>query len=185
MFFDLKNAGVAPVGATPSAFTPMTLPVFGLYTSACVSPPQLSVSHMVVVAASIAQAESTALPPFWNIIAPAVAASGLPVMATQWRPCRTGLTEARTGGAFAAATASSVPIATTMLFCGLAIRVLRGMPESAGWRLARRSYDERAARACTTSGRVASRPRHRRQRPGSARAPPRDRRTSSAARPAP
>ena len=43
------------------------------------------------VAASIAAAASTALPPFWNIIAPAVAARGLPVMATQWRPWSTGL----------------------------------------------------------------------------------------------
>ena len=54
--------------------------------SACVSPPQLSVSHIVQTAASIEQAASTALPPFWNIIAPAVAPSGLPVIATQCRP---------------------------------------------------------------------------------------------------
>src|SRR5262245_60862005 len=108
MPFDLKNAGVAPVGATPRAFTPMTLFVFGLNTSACVSPPQLSVSHMVVVAASIAHAASTALPPFWYIIEPAVAASGLPVMATQWRPCRTGLADARAGRLFIDAAASDV-----------------------------------------------------------------------------
>jgi hypothetical protein len=31
--------------------------------SACVSPPQLSTSHMVLVAASMAHAASTALPP--------------------------------------------------------------------------------------------------------------------------
>jgi hypothetical protein len=47
---------------------------------------------MVEVAASIAQAASTALPPFWNIIAPAVAASGLPVIAIQCCPWRTGFT---------------------------------------------------------------------------------------------
>ena len=58
--------------------------------SACVSPPQLSVSHMVEVAAIIAHAASTALPLFWKIAAPAVAASGLPVTAIQWRPCSTG-----------------------------------------------------------------------------------------------
>jgi hypothetical protein len=40
---------------------------------------------MVQVAASMAAAASTALPPFWNIMAPAVAANGLPVMAIQWR----------------------------------------------------------------------------------------------------
>ena len=34
---------------------------------------------------AMAAAASTALPPFWNIMAPAVAASGLPVMAIQWR----------------------------------------------------------------------------------------------------
>ena len=53
--------------------------------SAWVSPPQESTSHIVVTAASIAQAASTALPPRANIIAPAVAASGLPVIAIQWR----------------------------------------------------------------------------------------------------
>src|SRR5215470_17121546 len=58
--------------------------------SACVSPPQDRVSHMVEVAAIIAQAASTAFPPFWNIIAPAVAASGLPVTAIQWRACSGG-----------------------------------------------------------------------------------------------
>src|SRR6185295_4794546 len=58
--------------------------------SACVSPPQLNTSHMVAVAAIIAQAASTALPPFWNVMAPAVAASGLPVIATQCWPCSGG-----------------------------------------------------------------------------------------------
>src|SRR3989442_510482 len=58
--------------------------------SAWVSPPQESTSHMVVTAASMAHAASTGLPPFWKIMAPAVAASGLPVMATQWRPCSAG-----------------------------------------------------------------------------------------------
>ncbi len=40
----------------------------------------------------MAQAASTALPPRAKVSAPAVAASGLPVTATQWRPCSTGLT---------------------------------------------------------------------------------------------
>jgi hypothetical protein len=44
----------------------------------------------VQVAASMAQAASTALPPRLKVIAPAVAASGLPVIATQWRPWSTG-----------------------------------------------------------------------------------------------
>src|SRR5712692_6173473 len=52
--------------------------------SACVSPPQDSVSHIVQVAAIIAAAASTAFPPFWKIIAPAVAASGLPVIASHF-----------------------------------------------------------------------------------------------------
>src|SRR2546428_13662819 len=38
----------------------------------------------------MAHAASTGLPPFWKIMAPAVAASGLPVIATQWRPCSGG-----------------------------------------------------------------------------------------------
>ena len=38
---------------------------------------------MVVTAASMAHAASTAFPPFWNIMAPASAPSGLPVIATQ------------------------------------------------------------------------------------------------------
>src|SRR5687768_2591032 len=45
---------------------------------------------MVDVAASMAHAASTGFPPFWNIMAPAVAASGLPVMAIQWRPWSAG-----------------------------------------------------------------------------------------------
>jgi hypothetical protein len=51
--------------------------------SAWVSPPQESTSHIVAVAASIAHAASTAFPPRSNIIAPAVAASGFPVIAIQ------------------------------------------------------------------------------------------------------
>ena len=51
--------------------------------SACVSPPQDRTSHIVEVAASMAQAASTALPPRSNMRAPAVAASGLPVIAIQ------------------------------------------------------------------------------------------------------
>ena len=42
---------------------------------------------MVEVAAIMAQAASTALPPCSKILAPAVAARGLPVTAIQWRPC--------------------------------------------------------------------------------------------------
>src|SRR4029079_7957010 len=60
--------------------------------SACVSPPQLRVSHIVEVAAIIAQAASTALPPLMKVAAPAVAARGLPGTATQFWPCRGGLT---------------------------------------------------------------------------------------------
>src|SRR4051794_9497632 len=60
--------------------------------SACVSPPQLSVSHIVEVAAIIAHAASTALPPLMKVAAPAVAARGLPVTATQFWPCSGGLT---------------------------------------------------------------------------------------------
>jgi hypothetical protein len=58
--------------------------------SACVSPPHESVSHIVEAAAIIAHAASTAFPPFWKTIAPAVAARGLPVIAIQWRPCSGG-----------------------------------------------------------------------------------------------
>src|SRR2546422_933037 len=70
--------------------------------SACVSPPQLTSSYIVQTAASMAQAASTALPPRSNIIAPAVAPSGLPVMATQWRPCKTGLCVSEKGSGAAA-----------------------------------------------------------------------------------
>src|SRR6266542_2882473 len=58
--------------------------------SACVSPPHDSVSHIVQVAAIIAAAASTALPPRSKIIAPAVAASGFPVTAIQCAPCSGG-----------------------------------------------------------------------------------------------
>jgi hypothetical protein len=102
-----KNSGVAPVGATPRAFTPTTLLVWGLKMSACVSPPQASVSHIVQVAAIIAHAASTALPPFWKIIAPAVAASGLPVIASHFRAWRGGLFVA--AGSTATATAAAMP----------------------------------------------------------------------------
>src|SRR6056297_1014453 len=86
-----KNSGVAPVGATPRPLTPMTFFSSGCQISAWVSPPQPSVSHMVAVAASMAAAASTALPPFWKAMAPAVAPSGFPVTATQCLPCSTGL----------------------------------------------------------------------------------------------
>ena len=45
------------------ALMAMTFLVFGLKIRACVSPPQLSTSHMVQVAPSMAHAASTALPP--------------------------------------------------------------------------------------------------------------------------
>src|SRR5512136_211142 len=57
---------------------------------AWVSPPQLRTSCMVQTAPSIAQAASTAFPPLAKIMAPAVAASGFPVIATHSRPWRTG-----------------------------------------------------------------------------------------------
>src|SRR5512132_2761573 len=75
--------------------------------SACVSPPQESVSHIVEVAAIIAHAASTALPPFWKIIAPAVAASGLPVIASHFR--------AWSGGLLVAAGNTVAAIATTAM----------------------------------------------------------------------
>jgi hypothetical protein len=46
---------------------------------------------MVEVAPSMAQAASMALPPRANIIAPALAARGLPVIAAQWRAVQYGL----------------------------------------------------------------------------------------------
>ena len=42
------------------------------------------------MAANIAQAASTALPPLSKIFAPAVAAKGFPVMAIQFLPCKGG-----------------------------------------------------------------------------------------------
>ena len=86
----LKNSGVAPVGATPIALMASTCLVLGLYIKACVSPPQLNTSHMVHVAASIAHAASTALPPLSKTMEPAVAAKGLPVIAIQFLPCNGG-----------------------------------------------------------------------------------------------
>ncbi len=91
MFLPWKNSGVAPEGATPMALTAMTLRVLGFQISAWVSPPQPRVSHIVQTAASMAEVASTALPPFWNIMAPAVAPRGLPVMAIQWRAWSGGL----------------------------------------------------------------------------------------------
>src|SRR5512134_2744628 len=76
--------------------------------SAWVSPPQLTSSYIVQTTASMAQAASTALPPRSNILAPAVAPRGLPVTATQWRPCRTGFCVAENGSA----AVSSVAIAS-------------------------------------------------------------------------
>ena len=90
--FSLKNSGVASVGATPRALMPITFPVSGLKMRACVSPPQLSESNIVQAAASMAQVASTALPPRAKIMAPAVAARGFPVIATQCFPWRAGFT---------------------------------------------------------------------------------------------
>ena len=53
---------------------------------AWVSPPQESVVHAVAVAAIMAQAASTALPPRSKIFAPTAAAIGLPVTAIQCWP---------------------------------------------------------------------------------------------------
>src|SRR5512143_1918458 len=83
----------------------------------------------------IAHAASTALPPFANTRAPAVAASGLPVTAIQWRPCSGGLTVRVCGDwarVVATATApSSSPTRTTMA-------LVRMPGSSAGIRLGRR-----------------------------------------------
>src|SRR3954468_2153130 len=78
--------------------------------SACVSPPQLSVSHRVAVAAIIAHAAATAVPPFWKTIAPAVAPSGFPVIVIQCRPCSGGFCvrcAVVRGGVAASATSSA------------------------------------------------------------------------------
>src|ERR1041384_8752710 len=69
---------------------------------AWVSPPQLRSSYIVQTTASMAHAASTALPPRSKILAPAVAPSGLPVIATQWRPWRTGLWVVEDGSGAAA-----------------------------------------------------------------------------------
>src|SRR5437867_3893143 len=70
--------------------------------SACVSPPQLTSSYIVQTTASMAQAASMALPPCSNVWAPAIAPSGLPVMAIQCRPCNGGLCVAEYGSGVAA-----------------------------------------------------------------------------------
>src|SRR6266545_2365996 len=70
--------------------------------SACVSPPQLTSSYIVQTTASMAQAASMALPPRSNVRAPAIAPSGLPVMAIQCRPCNGGLCVAEYGSVVAA-----------------------------------------------------------------------------------
>src|SRR5579871_2659545 len=77
--------------------------------SACVSPPQESVSHMVEVAAIMAQAASTALPPFWKMAEPAVAASGLPVTAIQWAACSGGFWVCGRAGVAVAASSVATP----------------------------------------------------------------------------
>ena len=59
----------------------------------------------IILTASIAHAASTALPPFWKIIAPAVAASGLPVTAIHFL--------AWSGGLFVAAAPTAATAART------------------------------------------------------------------------
>ena len=80
---------------------------------------------MVAVAPSMAAAASTALPPFWNIMAPAVAAMGFPVMAIQCFPCSTGfwVLWAAAGAARAAQRAATVATVGTGRF----------MDSSFGW----------------------------------------------------
>src|ERR1044072_8627767 len=88
--------------------------------SACVSPPQLSVSHIVEVAAIMAHAASTALPPLMNVAAPAVAARGLPVTATQFWPCRGGLTALAPAPVHASARAAArMPVRMNAFMGGL------------------------------------------------------------------
>src|SRR5690606_27646 len=90
--------------------------------SAWVSPPQCSTSHMVAVAASMAQAASTALPPCWQVRAPAAAPRGVPVMATQCWPCSTGLlgrdSAAGTAAGPAASRSATKSAALTRLLSG-------------------------------------------------------------------
>src|SRR6185503_6637499 len=70
--------------------------------SACVSPPQLTSSYIVQTTASMAQAASMVLPPRSNMRAPAIAPSGLPVIAIQCRPCKGGFCVAEYGSGAAA-----------------------------------------------------------------------------------
>ena len=82
--------------------------------SAWVSPPQESVSHMVEVAAIMAHAASTALPPRSKIMAPAVAASGLPVTAIQCAPWSAGFwVRASAGAAFKARRARAAAVSAS------------------------------------------------------------------------
>ena len=104
-----KNSTVAPLGATPSALIAITRFSTGCQISACVSPPQCSVSHIVAVAAIIAQAASTALPPRSNIFAPAVAPSGLPVIAIHSCPCTGGFSVRSCAGTGPAASRTASP----------------------------------------------------------------------------
>ena len=104
---------------------PITFFCFGCQISAWVSPPQLRASNMVAVAPSMAQAASTALPPWPKIMAPAVAPSGLPVIAIQCFPWRTGFCGR------AAAVAATARAASRQKRTGSARRneELRVMPE--------------------------------------------------------
>src|SRR4029453_10500500 len=86
---------------------------------AWVSPPQESTSHIVAVAASIAQAASTALPPRSNMRAPAVAASGLPGIAIQCVPC--------SGGFCVFCCASALPVANSARMAAAAVERMAGV----------------------------------------------------------
>ena len=82
---------------------------------------------MVEVAAIMAQAASTALPPFWKIIAPAVAASGLPVTAIQCAPCSAGFW-VRAGAAGEASSSVRTQLARTVAERGFGVPGFGRMP---------------------------------------------------------
>ena len=89
---------------------------------ACVSPPQPSESHIVATAPSMAHAASTAFPPFWKIIAPAVAPSGLPVIATHCLPWRGGLTVRWADGAVPITSSTTIVSGSTRRMVSSLIR---------------------------------------------------------------
>jgi hypothetical protein len=86
------------------------------------------------VAAIIAHAASTALPPRSNIIAPAVAASGLPVIAIHLRPCRGGFCVLAIERAMAGSTACAAGSLDTLI----ADRPVRTQRQAEGARCATR-----------------------------------------------